>query len=179
MLYSIKFMSQCESYEIAALFLSHKDELTEVVELALRVRDGIGRIEPFIEEATRSVCPACRKVCCVGKNSYYSYEDLIYALALGLRMEKREERDDFCKFLGARGCTIERALRPSGCNWYFCDALYEYMEKAPGYARFDDSLREVTADWTEMLQEFLVRLLAIKGLTVPNLTGDCSLFLSV
>jgi hypothetical protein len=49
---------------------------------------------------------------------------------------------------------MERSIRPSGCNWYFCDSLLDRMEVMPDYKIFDDSLRDAAELWLEMMEEF-------------------------
>jgi hypothetical protein len=129
----------------------------KVKETARRIRTGIEKISPFIQQATLTVCPKCEDVCCISKHGYYNFEDLVYMHALGLKAPQHEpgrEDSDRCQFLSEKGCCMDRAVRPSGCNWYFCSPLLDHMEKMPGYQEFDDSLREVAELWMEMMEEF-------------------------
>jgi hypothetical protein len=152
---------------IEDIFESHKDKLGRVIKLALKFRTGMQEIDPFIQQHTSSICGKCSKKCCVNKHACYTCEDLVYIYALDLSTREYGERDEsqHCYFLSAAGCRLERALRPSGCNWYFCDGLYASMEKAPGraYADFDDSLRDLTSLWMELINEFLTQYNAISG----------------
>ena len=152
---------------IEDIFQSHKDDLGRVMDLAVKFRAGMQEIDPFIQQHTSIVCCKCSKKCCVNKHACYTCEDLVYIYALGLSTQEYGERDESqqCYFLSAGGCRLERALRPSGCNWYFCDALFASMEKAPGkaYADFDDSLRELSSLWMELTDEFLTQVNAVTG----------------
>ena len=137
---------------------NHKKDLSRVIELSLKVKKGIEAIDPFIQQNTSIVCPKCEKVCCINRHAYYNSEDLIYIYALGLkpREYKHVDEKDPCQFLSEKGCILERSLRPSGCNWYFCPSLYDNMEKTPGnaYAEFDEALGWVAGLWMEMINEF-------------------------
>ena len=128
----------------------------------------ISNIDAFIQQHTSVVCPECRKVCCVNKHAHYECDDLIYILALGLEPHSYEQRTDHepCQFLSATGCRLDRTVRPSGCNWYFCDALYDSMEKASGkeYTAFDVSLQELADLWMELGAEFRGKLRKIRGI---------------
>ncbi|MEW6117541.1 MAG: hypothetical protein AB1553_11655 [Nitrospirota bacterium] len=142
---------------IEGLFQKYGGKLTRVAALAQKVREGVQRIDPFIQQHTSMVCPRCQAVCCLNKHAYYNDEDFIYIHALGLTPHDYEQRDDTepCQFLSQEGCRLERTVRPSGCNWYFCDALYESMEKAgKAYDEFDDALRKLAELWMEMIDEF-------------------------
>ena len=154
--------------KIRDFFQSNKEDLVRVFELARQIRAKIGIIDTFIQQHTSVVCPECRKVCCVNKHAHYGYDDLIYIQALGLEPHICEQRADHepCQFLAATGCRLDRAVRPSGCNWYFCEALYDSMEKAPGseYADFDASLQELADLWMELGAEFRRKLKMIRGI---------------
>jgi len=128
----------------------------------------ISIIDTFIQQHTSVVCPECLKVCCVNKHAHYGCDDLIYIQALGLEPHVCEQRADHepCQFLAATGCRLDRTVRPSGCNWYFCDALYDSMEKAPGkeYTDFDGSLQELADLWMELGAEFRRKLKKIRDI---------------
>jgi hypothetical protein len=134
-----------------------KHELQEVKELARNYQLTIEKISPFIENATQRVCPSCKDVCCINKHGYYNFEDLVYFHAIGLKSplyQSGGEDSEQCRFLTSNGCSIKRSLRPSGCNWYFCDPLLEYIEKLPEYQQFDDSMRDLAEIWMMMIEEF-------------------------
>ncbi len=143
---------------IEDFFEYHKEDLGKVRQLAFKIREKIKIISPFIEQHTSKACPDCAKVCCINKHAYYEYEDLIYVHALGLRPPAlvRMNDEEPCQFLSPSGCELDRTVRPSGCNWYFCGGLYDLMEKSPGtaYSEFDDSLRELAEMWMDMSSEF-------------------------
>ena len=139
------------------IFHKHGHKLQKVKELAYKIKDGIERISPFIQQNTQAVCPDCKDVCCINKHGYYNYEDLVYIHALGLRLldcEFGRNDSDPCQFLSENGCSLERSFRPSGCNWYFCDSLFDRVEKRPEYQEFDDSLQDVVDLWMELMKEF-------------------------
>ena len=154
--------------KIRDFFHSNKKDLARVLELALQIRAMISSIDTFIQQHTSVVCPECLKVCCVNKHAHYGCDDLIYIQALGLEPHVCEQRADHepCQFLVAAGCRLDRTVRPSGCNWYFCDALYDSMEKAPGkeYADFDGSLQELADLWMELGAEFRRKFKKIRGI---------------
>lgn len=150
---------------IEDIFLSHKEKLGRVIDLSLKFKAGMQEIDAFIQQNTSVVCIKCHKKCCVNRHACYTCEDLVYIYALGLKTQEYRERNESqpCHFLSEGGCRLERAIRPSGCNWYFCDALYARMEKAPGsaYADFDNSLQELCSLWMDLTDEFLLQINAI------------------
>lgn len=149
---------------VEKVFRGHLYELDKVRKHAMDIRAGIEKISPFIQTATEIICPSCKNICCISKHGYFNYEDIIYLSALGLKppaFEAGGEESDPCRFLSESGCSMERSLRPSGCNWYFCDSLLDYMEIAPDYLYFDNELQDVAHLWIEMVEEFK-RVSAIK-----------------
>jgi len=139
------------------VFRRNSHRLQKVRELALKIRAGIDAISPFIQRTTEIICPLCKNVCCITKHGYFNNEDIIYFTALGLKppaVEINRNENDPCQFLNARGCAMERSLRPSGCNWYFCDSLLDRMEADPAYPVFDDALQELASLWLNLMEEF-------------------------
>ena len=139
------------------VFSKQSHKLQKVKELAKKVNEGIERIHPFIQQSTEIICPRCTNVCCINKHGYHNYEDIIYTYAIDLKLPVYDfDRDDStpCQFLSERGCVMSRSVRPSGCNWYFCDPLLEHMEARSEYGKFDNDLRNVAELWLEMIEEF-------------------------
>jgi len=144
-------------HNIEAIFHEQGHKLHKVKEFAQRVKEGIEKISPFIQQSTEAVCPNCADVCCINKHAYYNYEDLIYIHALDLKtpdydFEKKDSTP--CQFLSGKGCVMNRSVRPSGCNWYVCSPLFDHMEARLEYGKFDDDLRDVAELWLEMIEEF-------------------------
>jgi hypothetical protein len=150
---------------LGKIFSDFGKELQGVRASALKVKTGVEKISIFIQQATRITCPDCEDVCCIGKHGYYNFEDLVYLHALGLKpppLEFEKNDNDPCRFLTEKGCSIERQFRPSGCNWYFCGALFDYMENKPEYQEFDDTLTNIAALWLKMIEEFTSEVETIK-----------------
>ena len=151
-----------EAYDQALLllekfFINNGDHLHEVKGLAQTIKIRFEKISPLIQQTTRTVCPHCADVCCISKHGFYNFEDMVYLCALGVKppsIGPARNDSDPCRFLTENGCSMERAVRPSGCNWYFCDPLLEVIEKRPDYHAFDESLRDLAELWLEMIDKF-------------------------
>ncbi len=154
------------SQDIKNIFQHHKENLAAIITLSHKIKAGIQAIDPFIQRNTSVVCPHCRNVCCTNRHGYYNLDDLIYITALGLTPLKYEYGDDSepCRFLASHGCGLERFMRPSGCNWYFCNSLYDSMEKTGAeYDDFDASLQKVVDMWLEITSEFRKKFKELTG----------------
>lgn len=167
-------------YHIEEFFKNNKKNLGNVIELSLKVKEGIEAIDPFIDQNTSIVCPECENVCCINRHAYYNAEDLIYIYALGITPHEYKPVADKkpCQFLSEEGCRLERSIRPSGCNWYFCGSLYDSMEKtSQEYAEFDEALRDLAEKWMEMINEFHKKYHEITGdeMMVSNTAQNISI----
>jgi hypothetical protein len=101
-------------------------------ERAEAVREAFAALSPLIEARTADVCPHCTRVCCIDRHGTHEGEDLIFLAALGASPPQEPPLADDrlpCRHLGARGCGVERWLRPFRCTWYFCPALLEAMPR--------------------------------------------------
>ncbi len=155
--------------KIEASFSMSGQALTNVKASAEELAAMIDGVSPFIEEHAASVCPACVRVCCVNRHSYHETQDIVLLYALGSRVPPYQEGIDDsapCRFLGERGCTVNRRLRPHRCNWYFCTPLLDHISEVPGreYRIFVAMLAGLTERRAGMLQEFAAVVDAVPGL---------------
>ena len=100
-------------------------------EIADELKEAFNAVSPFIEKHTSIVCPECKKVCCIDKHGRYDKNDLVFLMALGVKVQPdlpdREELDP-CRFLNEKGCSRKRWERPFRCTQFFCDALLKSLE---------------------------------------------------
>jgi len=139
------------------LFSRQDNEIAYIKQLAIKIKRGIEDIDYFIQNATDKVCPECKNICCINKHGRFNFEDLIYLHAIGAKIPEvdfSKNDKEPCHFLNEKGCSLHRSFRPSGCNWYFCDSLFDAMEPAVNYRDFDDKLKEIAESWIKMVEEF-------------------------
>ncbi|MEJ2255283.1 MAG: hypothetical protein P8Y75_13155 [Nitrospirota bacterium] len=95
-------------------------------ERASRLKAAYLAASPLIEAYTALFCPGCERVCCIDRHGTHEAEDLAFLDALGTAgpPEPPRARDTLpCRHLTARGCAVERWMRPYRCTWYFCERL--------------------------------------------------------
>lgn len=153
---------------LAFFFPAYPNELCEVRARALDVRDGIIRLDAFIQSITSVVCSMCKTVCCINRHSSYDLNDLIYVCALGLAPARyRSDLDDTepCRFLSSTGCVKERSMRPFRCSWYFCDALLASMNNGPAkpFRQFTSRFQAVIDMRKLMVDEFFRVVQSVYG----------------
>jgi hypothetical protein len=141
----------------------HRQELAEIGDTAMELKNMIDSVDRYIQENTSRVCPDCRKVCCINRHGYYDYLDLIYVTLLGLTPPNYGDNIEDtapCQFLSSAGCRIQRSLRPFRCNWHFCSELIVFMNAGPArnLREFNNSFRELQALRREMAEQFFMVL---------------------
>ncbi len=149
-------------YHRLIIFMQHtfnrqNNYISYIKKLAIKIKMGIENIDYFIQNATDKVCPECKNVCCISKHGRFNFEDLIYLHAIGAKIPEFDfikNDTEPCHFLTENGCSLHRTIRPSGCNWYFCDSLFDVMEFSVNYRDFDDKLKEIAELWIQMVEEF-------------------------
>jgi hypothetical protein len=159
--------------EVEYLFAQYEDKLYGLKVHAEAVSSAIEAAGFFIERHTSVVCPECPQVCCINRHSYHEPRDVVCICALGKRLPafKKEAVDtEPCQFLGEKGCTLRRPLRPHRCNWYFCGPLLEHMQTAPvrQYRRFIADLRDINEKREGVINAF-ARALKRAGYDFGNL----------
>ena len=81
------------TFRLEEIFRNADEKSQKVRKIARRIRIGIEEIDPFVQQATRSVCPKCRDVCCINKHGYYDFEDLVYKADQALYKSKNSGRN--------------------------------------------------------------------------------------
>uniref|UniRef100_A0A7C4AJ52 Uncharacterized protein n=1 Tax=Thermodesulfovibrio aggregans TaxID=86166 RepID=A0A7C4AJ52_9BACT len=154
--------------KINFLFENFPETFRETTELAQKVKKHILKIDPFIDVYAKKICPFCKNICCLNKNSRYEYDDLIYIMALReifpLPYRALKEKEP-CYLLTENGCMIPRYLRPLRCNWYFCKDLLKEMETAPARAfrEFSNTFNEMLDVRQKMLDSFFRALTSLQS----------------
>jgi hypothetical protein len=134
-------------------------EMSTIRELARDAAEAIEALSPSIERHTSVVCPDCKRVCCVNRYSYHELSDIIYLSSLGERPPAYRQGvgdTEPCQFIGERGCTLKRSLRPHRCNWFFCSPLLDHIQASPAreYRAFIAGLEEVNRKRERLITAF-------------------------
>ena len=146
--------------DIGDVFISHKDRLIKVRDIAADISADIEHLSVFIQKHTPVVCPDCSRVCCINRHSYPAYDDVLYLYARGEIIPRYTAGlDDYapCQFLGHMGCSIPRVLRPYRCNWYFCTPLLHHIvehNSSRHYRFFINLLEQITGKRQRMMEEY-------------------------
>jgi len=146
--------------DIGDVFRQHKDCYVKVRNLAALIAKDMENLGTFLQPHTAIVCHECVSVCCINRHSYHALDDIVYIYAIGEEIPLHKsaiEDSEPCQFLGKRGCTISRSLRPYRCNWYFCSSLLAHITAHNShrhYRLFINLLQEITEKRQKMMEEY-------------------------
>jgi len=145
---------------IPDLFAAEGTDFAEIRQSAAEARDLIETVSLDIERYTATVCMDCSSICCSNRHSRYDRSDSIFLAALGLDVPEYDPDTGEtapCRFLGNRGCVLERSRRPYRCTWFFCTPLLDHIIRTtapPDYRRFMRTLQSITEKRTRMIDDF-------------------------
>ncbi len=138
----------------------HERELKKARSLARNIATRLESIFPLIDELCRVTCPFCPDPCCLVAKVYFDFPDLLFFHLTGQPIPEdqlRHTRQEVCRFLGPRGCTLSRSVRPWACTRYMCPPQMTVLRKRdPGtQAFFNDAIQAIKVLRQEMESEFI------------------------
>ena len=106
--------------------------------LAVEIQLRCAALYPMMDIMGQRFCANCTNPCCRIATVWYDYADLIFMHLNQLLIPKRQSSNTAgagCDFLGPRGCTLTRWVRPWICTWYLCPDQMDYLR-----SRFSDEI---------------------------------------
>jgi hypothetical protein len=122
--------------------------------------DRIAALSPFMEELAAATCIRCPWPCCLTAKIWFDAKDLL-VLHLSHRpvppAQTIATMADRCRYLGPRGCRLDRLDRPWVCTWYLCPTQKDRLRKedAAAYDRLQREMKEIGTARKQMLAVFL------------------------
>lgn len=115
------------NHTVAFLIDRHENHLHETLRIARNLLRKVVSLFPLLEELCRATCTYCPDPCCFSAYAWFDFKDLLFAHLNGLAIPSAQlmtDRKMICRYLGVRGCTLERMSRPWICTWYLCPAQH-------------------------------------------------------
>jgi hypothetical protein len=100
---------------------------------------------PLLEDLCRSTCPWCPDPCCISAYAWLDFKDLLFIHLNHLPVAQAQLMPGAkmtCRYLGNRGCQLERECRPWVCTWYLCPTQLGALKK---YSRGEKAFFHETA----------------------------------
>ncbi len=137
------------------------NHLHETVRFAGKVKRKMVSLFPLLDDLCRATCTYCPDPCCFSAYAWYDFKDLLFARLNGLAIPPAQlmtDRKMICRYLGVRGCTLERISRPWICTWYLCPTQTGVLrgDVASGKKTlFSETATEIRCDRKEMETAFI------------------------
>ncbi len=113
------------NHTVAFLIDRYGRHLHETTRVARNLYRKTVSLFPLLEELCRTTCTHCPDPCCFSAYAWFDFKDLLFVHLNGLAIPPAQlmtDRKMICRYLGVRGCTLERTSRPWTCTWYLCPA---------------------------------------------------------
>ena len=130
------------------LIAIHGRNLDRATDIARDISRNLTSLFPLLEDLCISTCPWCPDPCCISAYAWFDFKDLLLIHLNRLPVSQGQLMSDSkmtCRYLGGRGCRLERPCRPWVCIWYLCPtqlgALRKYSRE--GKAFFDETTAKI------------------------------------
>jgi len=109
---------------LSGVVSQYREALTGSAERAWQMECLLRRISVCFQDLCFATCARCPSPCCLGAKIWFDFRDLIF-----LHLRERtippgqpigSLRGVTCRYLGPRGCRLDRLSRPWICTWYIC-----------------------------------------------------------
>lgn len=136
--------------EFALLLPSRKALLAELTESVKACKKELHAVVEGV--GAGNICAACGGGCCLTGKYHVTVVDLLVYLVEGKELFSPRFDQEFCPFLGERGCLMEPARRPFNCVTFNCERvelLLEPQEKER-FAALERALRALYGRFEEL-----------------------------
>ena len=101
----------------------YRSELDRSFERAQEIRERLEPIFVLMDDMCARTCPDCHETCCSVASVWLNFQDLLLLHLLDRTPPPHQTLYNLkaaCAYLGPRGCTLPRIMRPWFCTRYIC-----------------------------------------------------------
>ena len=145
---------------IKHLIRSHNAGLETAKNIAENIQEKLILLFPFLEDLCSLTCPWCPDPCCSHAKVWIDFRDMIFLHLRSIQVPPYQLIDDMkknCRYLGSKGCTLDREMRPWICTLYLCPTQMNIARKQ-GSNRHEFLIRiieEIKTERKKMEDEFI------------------------
>jgi len=138
----------------------HRPALERAKGFAYGILDQLMPIFSRLDDLCAVTCPWCPDPCCRVAKVWVDFKDLLFLHLTDQPIppvQLMKNLDKRCYYLGSRGCTLPRVIRPWICTRYLCPSQMASLRKRPGSAQefFEPAFQAVKAGRNKMETEFI------------------------
>jgi hypothetical protein len=133
---TIPWVSGSAWQEVNRILRYQVNRYENLLENAFTCTRGISEIMEFLfprmEELCISTCPLCPDPCCLHATVWFDFKDLVFLHLAGFETPSGQlisNKHEPCRYLGPKGCFLDRNSRPFICTWYLCPSQREFLQK--------------------------------------------------
>jgi len=151
---------QAANQSMAVHVHRYREQLRPAAVLARRVRRLLATIFPLLDEICRLTCSRCPDPCCLAASPWYDFRDLVFLHLNGLTPLQAQPVASLaatCRYIGPRGCTLPRMVRPWICTWYVCPVQSRRLRNTDRcrWQSLNRILNEIKQDRRQMEDAFI------------------------
>jgi hypothetical protein len=138
----------------------HRPALAGAMGFAHGILDQLMPVFSRLDDLCAVTCPWCPDPCCLVAKVWVDFKDLLFLCLTDQPappVQLMQNVDECCYYLGSRGCTLPRIMRPWICTRYLCPSQMASLRKGPDSAKkfFDQVFQTVKAGRNKMETEFV------------------------
>jgi hypothetical protein len=160
------------------LLQRRRTDLGPARNIARQIESKMADLFPLMADLCRHTCPECEEPCCRVAILWYNFQDLLFLHLTEQAVPKSQPLRRFqepCRYLGPRGCILDRMARPWICTWYICPPQTARLRKMGRSRRqeTDAAIEEIKALRHNMEEIFIEILFSwATERRGPNRGGD-------
>ena len=151
----------CESnHAIGHVIEQHHARLKRAIRLAARIRQGLEKLFPVMNELCLQTCRLCPNPCCLVATVWIDFRDLLFLHLSELPIPPAQlvgDLNEDCRYYGYHGCRLPRLLRPWACTVYLCGTQWHCLRRTPSDAQkaFEDTVADIKTQRLAMEDAFI------------------------
>jgi hypothetical protein len=145
---------------IQYLIRFHRVGLKTVIKNAENIQEKLISLFPFLEELCSLTCPWCPDPCCSHAKVWIDFRDMVFLHLCKIQIPPYQLLDNMkksCRYLGSRGCTLDRIMRPWICTCYLCPTQMNIVrkEKSSEHEFIIRIIEEIKPERKKIEEEFI------------------------
>jgi hypothetical protein len=133
---------------MAYLVRRHEKRLQHAKTIAQTLINHLGSVFPHLDSLCAKTCPWCPEPCCMVAKVWIDFKDLVFLHLAGCDTPPAQLIKDLssrCRYLGTKGCTLDRLMRPWVCTWYVCGTQTRILNEQESQVKqvIDEAFSEI------------------------------------
>ncbi len=116
---------------VSFLLDRYRRQASGLEKTAVLLREQLRSIFPVLDEMCAMSCAWCPDHCCLSARIWWDLRDLVFLHLNGREIPALQpiglNEEHPCRYLGPRGCRLDRLDRPWICTWYLCPQQKAYL----------------------------------------------------